>query len=148
MNYGNDCTIFEIIINYANNHRIILEINENGNFPLLYVLNNNNNFEMVKVLLDYAKSIEDELLMDYAHVRNIIIKMNKKDNYGAFLLLYAIGENNLDMVQLLIDNNIVLELNKKDKYGFNSISWAEKESGNKKKILSLLINYAKNQYSC
>ncbi|KAG4085978.1 hypothetical protein H8356DRAFT_1373711 [Neocallimastix lanati (nom. inval.)] len=67
---------------------IILELNDNNNkfgyYPLLYAIINdnkemqpsagNNNTEIVNKLLDYFKD------------KNITLELNKKDNYGFYLL--------------------------------------------------------------
>jgi len=53
---NNNTKIVKLIIDYANNHNIELNLNKKndyGKYPLLYAIKNNN-IEMVKVLIKYS----------------------------------------------------------------------------------------------
>eukprot|EP00833_Pecoramyces_ruminatium_P012007 jgi/Orpsp1_1/1186039/evm.model.c7180000096583.2 len=85
--------IVKLLIDYANENNIILELNEKnefGDFPLLMAINKYN-IEMVKLLIDYANE------------KNIILELNEKDIDGNYPLLNAINNNNIETIKLLMD---------------------------------------------
>jgi len=104
---------------------------------------------VINILLAY----KNKTRLSNRKLRNIIynsnhgiININSKTKNGDFPLLYAINNNNVDMVELLIDyaneNNIILELNTKNRNGdyplLLSMYWC------KFKIVKLLMDYANN----
>ena len=106
--YNNNIEIVKLLIEYANQHQIILKLNEKdeyGWYPLLRAIYNNN-IEIVK------------LLMEYANQHQIILELNEKNKYGNNPLYCAIHNNNIEIVQLLIEyanqHQIILEYKKKD----------------------------------
>ena len=97
---------FNLLIEYANQHQIILELNEkdkDGQYPLYWAISNRN-VEIVQLLLKYALQ------------HQIILKLNEKDIYGQYPLYWAIRYNNIEIVKLLLkyalQNKISLEYEK------------------------------------
>jgi len=114
INYTNT-DFFEILIKYATNKMIPLNINESnnhGNYLLLQLMKENYyNDELVKLLMNYATKL------------NIKLKLNGK-NWRTHPLIQAIRNNYYEKVKLLIDyaenHNIILYV---DSYiGFRNIS--------------------------
>eukprot|EP00833_Pecoramyces_ruminatium_P003430 jgi/Orpsp1_1/1177462/evm.model.c7180000061531.1 len=71
--------------------------------------------------------------------------MNDKENdYKEYPLLWAISNENIEMVKLIIkyanENNIVLTINDRNSEGLNSILMATKK--NNSEIINLITSYA------
>jgi len=122
--------MLKLLIDYANNNNIILELNEkdkNGNYPLLLVCVSNS-AEMV------------ELLIDYSNKNNIILELNQKNERGNYPLLWTCNHNNTEMLKLLIiyanKNNIVLKYQESE---------YENNSKIKYKTIEILKNYKKDK---
>eukprot|EP00833_Pecoramyces_ruminatium_P004320 jgi/Orpsp1_1/1178352/evm.model.c7180000064974.1 len=153
----------KLLIEYANQHQIILEYDKSD----LYLRDKP---EIQKILENYEneKGMEkwkkdEEKLLDAIFNNNIekvksilnnstknkeILNLNEEDEYGMKQLLSeAINSNNIEIIQLLIEyanqNQIILELNEKDIYGDYPFLYAiEKDNI---EIVKLLIKYA-NQH--
>ena len=122
--------IVKLLIEYANQHQIILELNEKnkfGDYPLLWAIFN---VEIIKLLIEYANQYQ------------IIMELNEKNNKGGYPLLFSVSINNIEIVKLLIDYanqyRIILEYSKKD-IGKNIeiqklLQNYEKEKGIRKKV--------------
>eukprot|EP00833_Pecoramyces_ruminatium_P015563 jgi/Orpsp1_1/1189595/evm.model.d7180000073133.1 len=120
--------IVKLFIDYANQHDIILELNEKNNigyYPLLWVTIKND-IEMIKLLIEYANKY------------NIILQLNKKNQNGSFPLSEAIDNDNIEIIKLLIEyanqHNITLELNEYDFVFYSNIN---------EEIIKLLFKYEK-----
>ena len=103
-----------MLIRYANQHRIILELNKKkkyGNYPFCLAICKNN-IKMVKLLIEYANQ------------HQIILEMNVKNDLGYYPLLEVIYNKNIEIVKLLIEyahqHHIILKYEKTDFY-FESI---------------------------
>ncbi len=74
----NNTKIVQLLIEYANQHQIILELNEKGHegYPLLKAISENN----TKIV---------QLLIKYAIQHQIILELIEKNKYGKYPLLYA-----------------------------------------------------------
>jgi len=132
----NNTEIIKLLIEYANNKNITLELNEkdkNGYFPILEATFKNN-IEIVKILINYASS------------HNIVLNVNEKSSLGNYPLLFAVINNNEEMVQLLIEyannNNLILDLNERNQN--NQYPLLQSITNNNMNIVNLLIKYAKN----
>ena len=69
--YYNNIEIVKLLIGYANQHQIILELNEkdiNGDYILLKVISKNN-IEIFKLLIDYA--LKQQITLEYEKWRNV-----------------------------------------------------------------------------
>ncbi|ORY53370.1 hypothetical protein LY90DRAFT_670381 [Neocallimastix californiae] len=121
---GKEINKLKILIQYANQFNVILNINEkdkNG-IPLLYSVIAENSIELVKLIIDYAEK------------NNIILNLNvlqindDPSNMSNNPLNYPIFNGNTEMVKLLMEyankNNILLELNVKENNLFNPFLWA------------------------
>jgi len=90
---NNNLEMFELLINYANEKNIILELNEKDNkskYPFLIAFNNN--IEMT------------QLLIDYANKKNIALELTDYNNdYGFYSLLFAIEKDNIEVVKFLMN---------------------------------------------
>jgi len=130
------------LIEYANQHYIILDLNEkrnNGSNPLmLAICYNKNNTEIVKLLIEYANK------------HNIILELNEKNSCGICPLLFAISysEISVEMVKVLLEyaneQHITLELNEKDGI-WGDYPLLKSIEINSIEIIKLLIEYA-NQH--
>jgi len=96
----------KLLIEYANQHHIILELNkkdDDGWYPLLKAISNKN-IEIV------------QLLIEYANQHQIVLELNEKNKDGYYPLLWAIFWNNIEIIKLLIEyalqHQIILEYNK------------------------------------
>ena len=84
-----------MIIAYANQHNIILNINENGWFPFLSAnAGNINNVNIVKLLIEYVNK------------NNIILEVNEKTPNGWSPLNLCIVNNNVEIVKSIIEFEI------------------------------------------
>jgi hypothetical protein len=99
----------KLIIEYANNSNIILDMNNSDNYkkyyPFLYATHHNN-IEMA------------ELIIKYANEHDIILNINNKSELGKYPLLFATSKYNSKLVELIInyssDYNIALSIDEKD----------------------------------
>jgi len=110
---------FILILKYAYNNIIILDINERDNYGnTLLVWSIRNNIEMAKLIIEYADR------------NNIFININKQTDDGIYPFLISI--------KLLIDyankNDIILNIDEKD------ITKASKMNKDIKKFLDNYIN--------
>eukprot|EP00833_Pecoramyces_ruminatium_P000088 jgi/Orpsp1_1/1174120/evm.model.c7180000049003.1 len=149
--YSNSYNIAQIIIDYANNHNIILDLkdkNKNNGFTLLLsaIEKRNDSIELIQMIIDYADS------------HGIILDIKDKSGNREDCLLKAIRQNNIKKVQLFIDyankhniildinyainHNIILDINKKDKDKRTPLLLAIENDNIK--IVKLLIDYANN----
>ena len=108
----NNIDIVQLLIEYALQHQIILELNEKNffrDYPLFCAISNNN----IEIF---------QLLMEYANQYKIILKLNERNNNGEYPLYWAILNNNIEIVQFLIEyanqHQIILEYNKNDIWKF------------------------------
>jgi len=133
--------IFQLLIEYANEHQIILELNDRnkrGDYPLLRAISYN-----------YVKSTTIvKLLIEYANQHQITLVLNEKNGYGNYPLLEAVDNDNIEVVKLLIEyanqHHIILEVNEKD--GIWGNYPLTKAIHNKNtEMIKLLIDYA-NQH--
>ncbi|OUM61621.1 hypothetical protein PIROE2DRAFT_12315 [Piromyces sp. E2] len=79
----------ELILQYAINHHIILNINEKdfyGRTPL-YIAINNNNIKMAKILVEYATKNDIKLYLEGKEI-------NKKENLELIMYMFNIGKKN------------------------------------------------------
>jgi len=94
--YNDNIEIIKLLIEYANENNIILEINEknkNERYPFIYAASNNN-IEMV------------QLLIEYANKNDIVLKINEKSKDGDNPIFWAIDNNNIEMFKLLIEYSV------------------------------------------
>jgi ankyrin repeat protein len=138
--------IVNLLIGYANQHHILLDLNERnncGNYPLLKAVKNRN-YLMV------------DLLIDYSNEHQITLKMNNKDNDNFYPLLSASSNYcgnlyyNSPIFELLISyatqHHIILELNEQDEWRENFpllsiISFVDNID-----MIELLIEYANEHH--
>jgi len=95
----------KLLINYANENNIIIDINRKnnqGSFPLLLLIRGNN-IEVVKLLIDYAK----------AH--HIILDVNQLEFYNGHFVLYPddkdkIKYNTKEITEIILEykNNYII----------------------------------------
>eukprot|EP00833_Pecoramyces_ruminatium_P012474 jgi/Orpsp1_1/1186506/evm.model.d7180000051081.1 len=129
----------KLLIEYANQHQIILELNEKndyGNYPLLEAINNNN-IEIVKLLIEYANQ------------HQIILELNEINKNEEYPLLKAITCDNIKIVKLLIDyanqHQISLKNNKSNIFDVFQKNLFLSFLGFKPEIQKLLVNYEKEK---
>jgi len=155
-------TILKLLIDYANENNIILDIN---NCSLsLYI--KKNKYESIKLLIDYANEnniildfnrkedgFEDnpisiaiknnytkivDLIMEYVNDKNIALDFNQY-NYKGFPLEFAIKNNNKEIISLLLEhankNNIILN----NLYLFLNYAFERRNV----EIIKLLMEYVK-----
>ncbi|ORX82615.1 hypothetical protein BCR32DRAFT_278764 [Anaeromyces robustus] len=122
--------------------------NDCGYYPLIRLVKANN-IEMVNLIIDYANKnniiLEWKAIMDYTMEKEIFsLYLNDKDINKNCLLLEAISQNNVRMVQLLIDyadkNNIILEVKARDIDGVNSLLMAIEK--NNIDMVQLIMDYS------
>ncbi|KAG4084454.1 hypothetical protein H8356DRAFT_1352237 [Neocallimastix lanati (nom. inval.)] len=118
--------IVKLLIGYSNKNYIVLEINKQD--------------EILKLLFTSLGEIAYYYSLLWAIEKNSF-ELNYNDNY---LLLYAVGEIDIEMVKLISEyakrNNVVLVMNDKDKWGRNPLLYGIEK--NNIEIVKLLINYA------
>jgi len=126
--------MIQLIINYANQHKIQLNIKDkgrNGWYPFLIAVYKNN-IAMARIIIDYANQ------------HNIELNINDKDLNGWNPLLYASNYNNTKMVELIlnyaIQNNIVLDLNDKHIHGWYPLLFAV--NYNNIVMVNIILEYA------
>jgi len=97
--------IVNIIIEYANQNNLVIDIknrDNEGNFPLL------------EAIYDSSITIA-KILFEYARVHNIVLEINNKNNSSINPLYKAVKYNKTDIVKMLIDyaeeHNIELNIN-------------------------------------
>jgi len=125
--------IVKLIINYANENNIILQLNDkddSGFYPILSAIIKDD-LEILKLIIDYAKK------------NNIILDINEKDNCGVSSFTIAVVKG-YEFVKTIMDyaneNNIILKINEKDNDGSYPLLIAT--FVNKHEIAKLIINYA------
>ncbi|OUM61133.1 hypothetical protein PIROE2DRAFT_69649 [Piromyces sp. E2] len=148
----------QLLIKYAKENHITLNINENnnqGDFPLLSIFNKP----------DVTMKMLFHQLTKYSRESNTLLELNKTNNEGEYPLLFLIKMGcirsyfNRDisviytMIKELItyakENRILLHLNEKDKDGNYPLFLAKKKKDDDvefKKIIQLLVKYA-NEYN-
>ncbi|OUM60456.1 hypothetical protein PIROE2DRAFT_13764 [Piromyces sp. E2] len=133
--FTNNVEVIQLLIDYANNNNIVLNINEKdnyGDYPFF-----------MACMIDNIKMVQ--LLIEYANINHIIFNVNEKDENGSYPLISIFINNNVEMFQLLIkyanENNIILELNDKDKYANYPLLLAIKKHKNVM-MCQLLLKYA------
>ncbi|ORX71015.1 ankyrin [Anaeromyces robustus] len=96
--------IFKLLINYANQNNIVLNItekNNKGNFPIL---------QAYECGIDIIKA-----LINYANNHNIILNFNEKNGYGNYPLLKGVEYNMFEIAMVIIqflktveNNNMIM----------------------------------------
>jgi len=89
---NNNLEIYKLLFEYAEQHNIILNINEKnrrGEYPILEAFKNNN-VEMVKLMVEYALK------------HNILIKL-KRLRSEEYPFSIVISNNNIEMVQIILE---------------------------------------------
>jgi len=85
--------IIKLLIQYANKHNILLDIDDqdrNGNYPFLIAVDNEDIYSM-------------NLLIDITDKNNIIIDMNKTNVYNNNCLLLAVDKKKEEIVKIIIN---------------------------------------------
>ncbi|KAL6628713.1 hypothetical protein U3516DRAFT_739483 [Neocallimastix sp. 'constans'] len=124
----------KLLIDYANENKFILEINDKndkGWYPLLKAIYNDN-FGMIKLPIDYVNK------------NKLILEINEKDNDGYNPLLKSVENDNIEIIELLLKYSIksknTLKINEKESYEYYSLLRAI--NNNNTEIVNLLIDYA------
>jgi len=147
----------QLLIKYAKENNIILNVNEKnneGDFPLMKIFNKP----------DFSMKALFEILTKYARESNILLELNEKNNSGEYPLLFLIKMGCIrsffnrslntifeifkDLLAYAKENNIILQLNGKDNIGNYPLLLAIKKKNDAvefKKIVRLLIEYADEQ---
>jgi len=134
--------MFKLLIEYANQHQIILELNkkeENLGENLFLLAIKNKKTEMVKILIEYATQ------------HQIKLELNKKENFGGIPLIFAISynDNSVEIVKLLMEyanqHQFILELNEKNSCGIFPLLLSISYNDSSTEMVKLLIEYA-NQH--
>ena len=132
----NNINITKLILDYANKHKINLNIYDGSiSSPLVKAIDQKN-IEIINLLLNYYIVVNVNL--------NIIINNNERDS----LILYAIKKNNNEIIKLLLNyadsNNIKLNIGEKDLFGNDPLIYASFLDNTD--MFKLIIEYAIKNY--